>query len=666
MSVFSVPSDVTAGMFSEATMERLGRALFHSLWQFLLIAMLAMIVLRFVRRPFANLRYAILVSAMAACFVVPVATWALQPTNRSAAATTVSDAGAEFPDEDNVEQAHPSQQVPSGTSAEIEKTVLDILRKPFVDDPGKGTWQLDAHDVAVHWKLRELPQRTDVIKTLFKVVDRTVPSTMDERRLAMEFLGGADPRNLVPRLKKELENAIADPAKPFAAYHEIEILGRMGEHSRSSVPLLVKLLDSKDRVAYDAAVNALIIIGARSPYVMNDLAKHTDDPMTVYQLGRYGQIARPLGPLFVKLLDSPSKETHSYAAFSLVKSGFDESRGLSVLIADVAAGQSEDRCRAATSLAALGSQAASMIPKLRSFENDSDPHVAQSVQEAIVRIEKDDRIFTHSEEATKREAAQEASAALNPQMEFTLRMLGGDEQTPLAGIEIVATDGYGASQKKFGPFLTDATGTTLCKLPQGFYTLHLDSKKQLPWLPYENYWKDLPPPGMKSLDLRVTGLGVEKWLGGEIRETGVEPGNSADEPPRVTYTLLKPIELVLRAVDIDTGRGIPGATFYFESAVAEDWARPFDGANIGANQHRDGVYNFDSNDYKTDADGNFRRFVSDGYLRRPGDSDYGPAYGVWKAPEGYELVEPKAEVALEYPAKNQSRVEQVFKFRKKK
>ncbi|MFO1063817.1 MAG: M56 family metallopeptidase [Pirellulales bacterium] len=411
-----------------------------------------------------------------------------------------------------------SQKTFATTNADIEKTVLDILRKPFNDDPAKGSWQLGAHDIDVHWKLRDVPQRTEVIQTLFKVIDRAVPATMDERRLAMEFLTGADPTNLVPRLKKEIEGAMADSAKPFAAYHEIEMLGRMGEQARSAVPLLVKLLDSKDRVAYDAAVNALIIIGARSPYVMNDLAEHTDDPVTVYQLGRYGPTAKPLGPLFVKLLDSPSNEIHSYAASALVRSGFDKARGLSVLIADVAAGKSEDRRRAATSLAALGSQAASMIPRLRAFENDPDPQVAKSVREAIVRIEKDDRIFTHAEEATKREAALEASAALNPQWEFKLRMLGGDEQIPLAGIEITATEGYGASQKKFGPFLTDASGTALCKLPQGFYTLHLDSKKELPWLHYENYWKDFPPPGMKQLNLRITGIGVEKWLGGDSRE----------------------------------------------------------------------------------------------------------------------------------------------------
>ncbi|MFO1063816.1 MAG: hypothetical protein U0892_08140 [Pirellulales bacterium] len=128
--------------------------------------------------------------------------------------------------------------------------------------------------------------------------------------------------------------------------------------------------------------------------------------------------------------------------------------------------------------------------------------------------------------------------------------------------------------------------------------------------------------------------------------------------------MLKPIELVLRAVDIDTGKGIPGAYFYLESAVAEDWAHPIDGANIGASQYRDGEHAFDSSDYQTGADGTFKRFVSDGYLRRSGDSESGPKYGVWKAPDGYEAVGP-GEVAIDFPSNSRSSVEHVFKFRKK-
>lgn len=549
-------------------------------------------------------------------------------------------------------------------NSDIEEKVLAILRTPFGYDLAKGTWQGGAHDSEVFWKLSEVSQRTEVIIALFKVVDRSVPSTMDERRLAMQFLSGADPINLVPRLNKEIENAIATPSKPFVPYHEIEMLGRMGEHSRSSLPWLIKLLDSKDSLAYNMAVDALVKIGARSPDVMSELAKHTDDPTTVYQLGRYGPMAKSHGPLFVKLLDSPSNEIRTWGAQALVKTGFDEAKGYQFLITEVASGKTAHRCLAATALAALGSQATLIIPRLRPFENDPDPQVAKAVRDAIVRIEKDDRIFTHAEEATKRVTALEASAAFNPQMQFNLRIVGGEEKIPIAGIEIIATNGYGDSQKKFGPFQTDASGTTLCKLPQGSYTLHLKSKKELPFLPYEKYWRELPPPGLKILYLRVTGIGVEKWLGGEICESGVEPAKSQEELACVTFTLLKPIELTLRAVDIETGRGLSGVYFYLESAVAEDWAHPIDGANLGAARYREGQQAFDSKDYSTDEEGYFKRYISDGYLRRSGDSEWGPKFGVWKSPDGYEVIDPSGEVAIDLPADNQANVERVFRFRR--
>lgn len=71
---------------------------------------------------------------------------------------------------------------------------------------------------------------------------------MYERWLAMGFLGGADPTSLVPRLNREIESSFAIPAKPFATDYEIEMLGRMGQHAHGSLPLLIKLLDSNDRL----------------------------------------------------------------------------------------------------------------------------------------------------------------------------------------------------------------------------------------------------------------------------------------------------------------------------------------------------------------------------------------------------------------------------------
>jgi hypothetical protein len=123
-------------------------------------------------------------------------------------------------------------------------------------------------------------------------------------------------------------------------------------------------------------------------------------------VGRYGTLAKPLGPTFVKLLDSKSAEARIWAAQALIKSGYDQERGFRVLGADLAQGRSEDRCQAATALAALGSQAKSMLPQLRASEKDADVRVFSAVQEAIRRIEMDDRIFTHAEEAVPRKILQ--------------------------------------------------------------------------------------------------------------------------------------------------------------------------------------------------------------------------------------------------------------------
>lgn len=81
MNLFPIPLGTSASILSEATMERLGWVLVHSLWQFLLIAILALAVLRFMKRSSASLRYAVLVLTMAVCVVLPVATWFSQSTD---------------------------------------------------------------------------------------------------------------------------------------------------------------------------------------------------------------------------------------------------------------------------------------------------------------------------------------------------------------------------------------------------------------------------------------------------------------------------------------------------------------------------------------------------------------------------------------------------------
>lgn len=80
MNRLPIPLGTSAWIFSEAAMERLGWVLVHSLWQFLLVAILTLAVLRLFKRSSASLRYALLVFSMAACVVLPVATLFSLPT----------------------------------------------------------------------------------------------------------------------------------------------------------------------------------------------------------------------------------------------------------------------------------------------------------------------------------------------------------------------------------------------------------------------------------------------------------------------------------------------------------------------------------------------------------------------------------------------------------
>lgn len=61
--------------------ERLGWVLVHSLWQFALVALLAGVIVRTMRRSSAATRYGVLAVAMAVSVAAPVETWMLQPNN---------------------------------------------------------------------------------------------------------------------------------------------------------------------------------------------------------------------------------------------------------------------------------------------------------------------------------------------------------------------------------------------------------------------------------------------------------------------------------------------------------------------------------------------------------------------------------------------------------
>jgi hypothetical protein len=232
-----------------------------------------------------------------------------------------------------------------------------------------------------------------------------------------------------------------------------------------------------------------------------------------------------------------------------------------------------------------------------------------------------------------------------------LYLLGGDKETPLADVDVEVTNGHGQQQKRFGPFKTDKAGMINVKLPPGFYSLDLKSEKELPWLPVEVLWNKKSRRPRPDLSFRITDSAVEKWLDGNRQDKGYNPPAKPGGAPNIKYVLLPACELVLRAVDAETGKGLAGAKFYTENALAEDWAHSIEGQNLGANVVQEGKQG-DGNANATDSEGNFRRLVS---------ANAGFKYGIEVAPPGYEPVKPNPEVEIDITY-GLRRAEHVFKF----
>ncbi|MBS0261064.1 MAG: carboxypeptidase regulatory-like domain-containing protein [Planctomycetes bacterium] len=233
----------------------------------------------------------------------------------------------------------------------------------------------------------------------------------------------------------------------------------------------------------------------------------------------------------------------------------------------------------------------------------------------------------------------------------TLQFLGGEKQVPLAGLQVEFTNGYGDRRKSMGQFTTDAQGQVQALLPLAFYAIHLTATQELPYLPIEKLWDGQPRGPRPDLSLYVTRQGGEKWLAGKRRDDTAEAAGGAR---RLIYRLLPACELVLRAVDAETGNGLPGAEFYTENAVGEDWAHPIYAENLGSPFAHDPPDESRQAAWRSDKDGNFRRFVS---------ANAGFTYGVTKAPAGYQAADSAAEVEVPI-VYGQRRAEHVFRFKR--
>ena len=91
--------------FSDNFVERAGWVLVHSLWQFVLLGLLASVLMRLMRRSSAEARSSVLIGLLVLSIVFPIATWMLQSSGPTIAAAR-PEIRRESPDSDSP-PAHP-------------------------------------------------------------------------------------------------------------------------------------------------------------------------------------------------------------------------------------------------------------------------------------------------------------------------------------------------------------------------------------------------------------------------------------------------------------------------------------------------------------------------------------------------------------------------------
>jgi len=197
----------------------------------------------------------------------------------------------------------------------------------------------------------------------------------------------------------------------------------------------------------------------------------------------------------------------------------------------------------------------------------------------------------------------------------TIRFRGGAKKVPLEGLKVMIRTHSGNwtrdhEAKPLTDGKTDKDGTARFTLAEGDCYVEIDSDNELPYL-----------------DIPVGYIKVGK-------ETEFE------------FNLADACKLTLRAVEADTGKGIPGVSFEMLSPTAESG-----GAVIGDNL---GVDRFKHRKEVTDKDGYLVRYMGpwEGYT-----------YFAWPTPKGYEPVG-DLEVKIPTPL-GTAKAEHVFKFRKK-
>lgn len=307
---------------------------------------------------------------------------------------------------------------------EVASFVDKTLSTPYQPDPAGGSWQLGAHNYQILATLALISQQELVADILLKKLEMP-DGTMNilSRKLALDYCAQRFPDRLIPYLIgrvsatkfPELDMSVIG-GQSLPSYDEINVLGDIGEQAKGAIPALTKHLSAGNPIVREATIRALTRIGPSDPEVMQSLTKCFNDKnervqsTAVYEAGRYGKLALPLGPKFVELLATEEKEVQYWAAAALITSEFNSELGFEKLLAGAKTGTKKDRLQALIGLAMLGNRAESVLPELRVMLNDSDAEVVREVNETIRRIEANDRIITHAEEAVQKAAARERVA----------------------------------------------------------------------------------------------------------------------------------------------------------------------------------------------------------------------------------------------------------------
>jgi len=149
------------GFLTQSTwVERIGWVLVHSLWQFALAALAAIVLQRALQRRSAGLRYGVLLVVMAIMVAIPVATW-LSSWRADAPAAVVKFGPVEKPEEVSSLQHVSSSECGNDAIPVASLPVESPLEVAAVTQPEARRSEPASIGVTTSWSLRKKRMRTE-------------------------------------------------------------------------------------------------------------------------------------------------------------------------------------------------------------------------------------------------------------------------------------------------------------------------------------------------------------------------------------------------------------------------------------------------------------------------------------------------------------------------